>query len=130
MEQTPDVWGERRSLPTVRKSITHKFEVGGTEGYIIVGLYENQQPGELVIRTSKEGSTMRGVFDTVGILTSNCLQYGVPLEKVVGQLRHTRFEPYGRTNNPEIQEAESIIDYISQWLEHMFPRGSLNGHGP
>jgi ribonucleoside-diphosphate reductase alpha chain len=116
-------------LPSTRQAITHKFEIMNTECYLIVGLYDDGQPGELVIRTSKEGSTLRGVFDTIGILTSNCLQYGVPLEKVVSQMRHMRFEPAGRTNNPKIAQADSIVDYISQWMEQVFLNGaSVNGH--
>lgn len=121
-------WGKRRPLPDVRQSITHKFEVGGTEAYMTVGLYDNGQPGEIYIKTSKEGSTMRGMFEAFGQLTSNCLQYGVPVEKIVGQLRHTRFEPSGKTANPDIENADSLVDYISQWLEHSFLNGNSNGY--
>src|SRR5690349_16353350 len=32
---------ERRYLPDTRCSLTHKFNISGHEGYIIVGLFEN-----------------------------------------------------------------------------------------
>ena len=47
---------QRRKLHDERKSITHKFSVGGHEGYIIVGMYEEGGPGEIFIKMAKEGS--------------------------------------------------------------------------
>src|SRR5256884_3132947 len=73
----------RHRMPDTRSSMTHRFEIAGHEGYITVGLYEDRQPGELFITMSKEGSTIGGLMDTVGTLTSIALQYGVPLERLV-----------------------------------------------
>ena len=53
----------RHRLPEERASITHKFSIAGHEGYITVGLYPNQQPGEIFIRMAKEGSTVSGLMD-------------------------------------------------------------------
>src|SRR5437016_5954705 len=85
----------RHRMPDTRSSLTHRFEIAGHEGYITVGLYEDGQPGELFITMSKEGSTIGGLMDTVGTLTSIALQYGVPLESLVKKFAYQRFEPSG-----------------------------------
>ena len=106
----------RHRMPDTRMSLTHKFEIAGHEGYITVGLYEDGQPGELFITMSKEGSTIGGLMDTVGTLTSIALQYGVPLESLVKKFAYQRFEPSGFTKNPDIRNATSITDYVFRWL--------------
>lgn len=111
----------RKRLPITRQSVTHKFSVLGTEGYLIVGLYEDGRPGELFIKIAKEGSTLSGLFDTIGILTSLGLQWGVPMQDMIDKLKHTKFEPSGFTKNPAIGDASSLIDYIFRWLELEFP---------
>lgn len=116
----------RERLPVTRTSITHKFSVCGTEGYLIVGLYGDGRPGELFIKIAKEGSTLSGLFDTIGILTSLGLQYGVPLKVLAAKLEHTRFEPCGHTKNEEIPEATSLIDYIFRWLAMKFPDSDVS----
>jgi ribonucleoside-diphosphate reductase alpha chain len=109
-------------LGDTREAITHKFNVGGQEGYITVGLYEDGRPGELFIQMAKEGSTMGGLMDTIGTLTSISLQYGVPLKTLAEKFSHQRFEPHGYTSNPKIKSASSIIDYIFRWLDSEFPK--------
>ncbi len=106
----------RKHLPTTRESITHKFTIDGHEGYITVGLFEDGQPGEVFIKMAKEGSTVGGLMDTIGILTSLALQYGVSLEKLVAKFEHTSFQPAGFTKHAEIGPASSIVDYIFRWL--------------
>jgi len=114
---------ERERLPDERQSVTHKFEVGGQEGYLTVGLYEDGRPGELFVNISKEGSTLSGLVDGVALLTSLALQYGVPLEAIARKLKKTCFEPCGRTSNKEIPLATSLLDYIFCWLEKHFEEG-------
>ena len=115
--QKAEPMGPRRErLPDTRKSITHKFDISGHEGYIIVGLYQDGRPGELFLTMGKEGSTLGGLLDSIGILTSVSLQYGVPLEALVRKFSHCRFEPSGWTKNPDIRQATSIVDYIFRWL--------------
>ena len=106
----------RERLPDTRKSITHKFSISGHEGYITVGLYPDGRPGELFITMAKEGSTIGGLMDCFGTAVSMSLQYGVPLEVYVNKFSHTRFEPWGHTNNPDIRIAKSIVDYIFRWM--------------
>ncbi|MBS0209458.1 MAG: vitamin B12-dependent ribonucleotide reductase [Planctomycetes bacterium] len=106
----------RERLPDTRKSVTHKFNVAGHEGYITVGLYEDGRPGEMFVTMAKEGSTIGGLMDCFGTAVSMSLQYGVPLEVYVGKFSHTRFEPMGHTKNPDIRIAKSIVDYIFRWM--------------
>src|SRR5947199_1972175 len=120
----------RHRMPDTRNSMTHRFEIAGHEGYITVGLYENGQPGELFITMSKEGSTIGGLMDTVGTLTSIALQYGVPLESLVKKFAYQRFEPSGFTKNPDIRHATSITDYVFRWLACQFIKGYKEATSP
>ncbi|HWD20530.1 MAG TPA: vitamin B12-dependent ribonucleotide reductase [Verrucomicrobiae bacterium] len=113
----------RKRLPETRSAITHKFDIAGHEGYLNVGLFEDGRPGELFITMAKEGSTIGGLMDCIGTLTSMSLQYGVPLEALVRKFAHQRFEPSGFTKNPEIRNASSIIDYVFRWLALQFIAG-------
>ena len=110
----------RRKLPDERQSITHKFSVGGHEGYITVGLYDDGTPGELFIRMAKEGSTISGLMDSFATAVSMTLQYGVPLQVLVDKFQHVRFEPSGWTGNSKIPYAKSVMDYIFRWLGAKF----------
>ena len=110
----------RRKLPDERSSVTHKFSIGGHEGYITVGLYEDGTPGEVFISMAKEGSTISGLMDTLATSISYGLQYGVPLKFFVDKFSHVRFEPSGWTGNPQVPYAKSIIDYIFRWLGARF----------
>ena len=110
----------RRRLPQDCRSLRHKFDIAGHEGYIHVGQYDDGTPGEIFIKIAKEGSTISGLMDTIGILASMALQYGVPLEVLVSKFSHVRFEPSGFTKNPEIPIAKSLIDYIFRFLGTRF----------
>src|SRR6266852_1250272 len=114
------VHAQRRKLPDERKSITHKFAIGGHEGYIIVGMYEDGAPGEIFIKMAKEGSTLSGFMDGFALSISIGLQYGVPLKALVDKLINTRFEPSGYTGHPAIPYAKSVLDYIARWLGGRF----------
>ncbi len=120
----------RRRLPITRQSLTHKFSVGGHDGYITVGLFEDGKPGELFITMAKEGSTIGGLMDVIGTLTSMGLQYGVPLKVFVDKFSHSRFEPSGWTSNPDIPNAKSLADYIFRWLGMQFIPGYREANAP
>ncbi|MBI1804598.1 MAG: vitamin B12-dependent ribonucleotide reductase [Ignavibacteriae bacterium] len=110
----------RRRLPDERQAITHKFSIAGHEGYITVGLYEDNTPGEIFITMSKEGSTISGLMDAFATSVSMAFQYGVPLRVLVEKFSHMRFEPSGFTNNKDVPIAKSILDYIFRWLGKKF----------
>ena len=117
---TPKPGALRRRMPGTRHSLTHKFDVGGHEGYLTVGLYDDGAPGELFITMAKEGSTIGGLMDSFGTAISLCLQYGVPLKTLVDKFAHSRFEPSGFTKNPDIPMAKSLVDYIFRWMSLAF----------
>jgi hypothetical protein len=113
---------QRHVLPTTRRSVTHKFIIGGHEGYLTIGLFEDDQPGEVFIKMSKEGSTLSGLIQGFCRAFSLALQYGLSVEDAVDRFRGMRFEPMGPTNNPDIPEALSILDYVARYLELRFCR--------
>ena len=108
-------------MPRERQSITHKFSLGGHEGYITAGMYEDGTVGEIFLTDiGKEGSTLRGMMNAFATAISISLQYGVPLETLVQKFSYMRFEPEGITTNPEIPFAKSMPDYIMRWLASRF----------
>ena len=112
---------KRRKMPRERQSITHKFSIGGHEGYITAGMYEDGTIGEIFLTDiGKEGSTLRGMMNSFATAISIALQYGVPLETLVRKFSYMRFEPEGMTSNPEIPFAKSMPDYIMRWLASRF----------
>ena len=116
----------RYKLPDERASFTHKFSIGGHEGYITVGMYEDGSPGEIFVRMAKEGSVIAGLMDSFATAISLSLQHGVPLHVLIDKFKGTRFEPSGFTGNQEIPIATSIMDYLFRWLAIRFP---LDGAG-
>ena len=110
----------RRRLADERQAITHKFSVGGHEGYLTVGMFDDGTPGEIFITMSKEGSTLSGLMDAFATMVSLSLQYGVPIKVLVNKFSHVRFEPSGVTNNKDIRFAKSVIDYIFRWMALKF----------
>ena len=112
---------KRRRMPRERQSITHKFSIGGHEGYITAGMYEDGSIGEIFLTDiGKEGSTLRGMMNSFATAISISLQYGVPLETLVRKFSYMRFEPEGMTSNPEIPFSKSMPDYIMRWLASRF----------
>jgi len=116
-----EVGPRRKRMPRERQSITHKFSIGGHEGYITAGMYEDGSIGEIFLTDiGKEGSTLRGMMNSFATAISIALQYGVPLETLVRKFSYMRFEPEGITGNPEIPFAKSMPDYIMRWLASRF----------
>ncbi len=114
---------QRRRLPDERRAITHHFSVGGQEGYLTVGLYEDGVPGEVFIKMAKEGSTVSGLMDAFATAVSLALQYDVPLKVLCEKFSHMRFEPSGWSGNPDIGYATSIMDYLFRYLRWRFLEG-------
>ncbi len=114
----------RRKLPIERQAMTHKFSVGGHDGYITVGLYEDGSPGEIFLVMAKQGSVISGLLDGFATSVSMALQYGVPLQVLCDKFAHSRFEPSGYTGFADIPFAKSITDYIFRWLDLRFGEAS------
>jgi hypothetical protein len=113
----------RETLPSTRKSVTHKFAIGGHEGYLTIGLFADGRPGELFIKMSKEGSTLSGLIQGFCRAFSLSLQHGLPAADAAERFRGMRFEPMGATSNPEIPEAMSILDYVARYLLLHYGKG-------
>ncbi len=124
----------RKKLPQTRKSITHKFDIAGHEGYLTIGLYDDGKPGEIFVSMHKTGSTIRGLMDAWATSMSLNLQYGIPVETLFKKFRHQKFEPAGFVKNVEsgkldeqrvqIRTASSIVDYVAQFMLLNFGEGS------
>jgi ribonucleoside-diphosphate reductase alpha chain len=106
----------RRRLPKRRTSQTTSFAVGGAEGYLTAGTYDNGELGEVFLKFGKQGSTLAGVMDAFSIAVSVGLQYGVPLETFVEKFTNLRFEPAGMTDDPDVRMAQSLMDYVFRRL--------------
>ena len=121
-ESTPDAAvrveyrPRRQRLPKSRASRTTSFSVGGAEGYLTAGAYDDGRLGEVFLKLGKQGSTLAGVMDAFSIAISIALQYGVPLETYVQKFTNMKFEPAGMTDDADVRMAQSIIDYIFRRL--------------
>jgi len=113
----------RSSLPVTRESVTHKFAIEKHEGYLTIGLYPDGRPGEIFIKMAKEGSTISGMCQAFCRAFSLALQFGLSVDEAVKRFKGMRFEPQGFTNNPDIPEASSIVDYVARYLELQFGAG-------
>ncbi|MGH7130429.1 MAG: hypothetical protein ACREJO_00575 [Phycisphaerales bacterium] len=123
-EKGPDpMVATRQVLPSTRSSLTHKFVVGGLEGYLTIGMHADGRPGEIFIKIAKEGSTISGMCQAFCRAFSLALQYGLTIHEAVERFQGMRFEPMGATNNPEIPEALSIVDYVAKYLDLEFGAG-------
>jgi ribonucleoside-diphosphate reductase alpha chain len=121
--ETQDMVASRNTLPPTRESVTHKFSIGNYEGYLTVGMYADGRPGEAFIKIAKEGSTISGMCQAFCLAFSLALQHGLSIEDAVKRFKGMRFEPMGMTNNPDIPEAQSIVDYVARYLELHFGAG-------
>ncbi|HEX4521103.1 MAG TPA: vitamin B12-dependent ribonucleotide reductase [Gaiellaceae bacterium] len=110
----------RRRIPDDRTEVGRKFRVGEYEGYIHVGLFEDGTPGDIFVDIAKEGTTLAGLMNSFMIAVSLGLQYGVPLEVYCSKFAHMRFEPSGATNDADIRNAKSIVDYVFRWMGKKF----------
>jgi ribonucleoside-diphosphate reductase alpha chain len=106
----------RKRLPKSRPSRTTSFNVGGAEGYMTAGAYNDGTLGEVFLKLGKQGSTLAGVMDAFSIAVSIGLQYGVPLQTFVEKFMNLRFEPAGMTDDPDVRMAQSMLDYIFRRL--------------
>lgn len=120
LKEEPPMVATRHALPPTRESITHKFSISRHEGYLTIGLYADGTPGEIFIKMAKEGSTISGMAQAFCRAFSLAMQFGLSIDEAVIRFKNMRFEPMGPTSNPDIPEAQSIIDYVARYLELHF----------
>jgi ribonucleoside-diphosphate reductase alpha chain len=104
-----------RKIPRVRQGETTRFIVDGQKGYLTAAAADGTL-SEITIRTAKQGSTLAGMMDALGSVVSLGLQAGAPLEDYVSEFANMRFAPAGRTDDPELPQATSIMDYVARRL--------------
>jgi hypothetical protein len=102
--------------PRQMQSQTRSFSVGDGKGYLTVACTADGAPAEVMIRMAKQGSTLAGMMDAFSTTITRGLQHGVPLEVFVGEYVGMRFEPAGITNDPEIKQVSSVMDYVGRRL--------------
>lgn len=115
----------RKRLPKERMSITRKVTIGGHKIYFTVGLYKDGSPGEIFVAMNQQGSFAAGMADSFAKMASIGLQYGVPIETIIRQLKHTRFSPMGFTGDADIPNVSSVSDLLARWLEIKFVAGGV-----
>ncbi len=124
MDKDDHMLATRQSLTPTRESLTHKFTIDRHEGYLTIGHYPDGTPGEIFIKIAKEGSAISGMCQAFCRAFSIALQYGLPVEEAVKRFKGMRFEPNGMTSNPEIPEADSIVDYVAKFMELNYSKSS------
>jgi ribonucleoside-diphosphate reductase alpha chain len=107
----------RRKLDKTRAATTHKFDIGGHEGYLTVGTYKDGKVAEVFVSMAKEGTTISGLLGQWAMTFSIALQYGVPLDLLIDKHSYVRYEPSGFTSDPDVKQAHSITDYIVRWIK-------------
>ncbi|WP_377273718.1 ribonucleoside-diphosphate reductase [Peterkaempfera sp. SMS 1(5)a] len=97
-------------------SHTTSFTVGEGKGYLTVARTADGQPAEALIRMAKQGSTLAGMMDAFSTTITRGLRHGVPLEVFCVDYVGMRFAPAGLTNDPDIRQASSVMDYVGRRL--------------
>ena len=98
------------------RSTTRSFCVGEGKGYLTVAHAPDGRVAGVMVRMAKQGSTLAGMMDAFSSTVTRGLQHGVPLEVLVADYVGTRFEPSGLTNDPDIKQAGSVMDYVGRRL--------------
>jgi hypothetical protein len=120
----PDM--KRNPLPATRTSVNRRFTLNYFDEreerqelklYIIVGFYENGHIGEVFIRADRVGSFLAGALDTIAMIVSISLQYGIPIGELTTKLRNQKFGPSGLTGDAEFRTCTSPFDLVAQYLD-------------
>lgn len=108
----------KHPMPNIRPSRVFAYNIADCKVYLIAGEYPDGTLGEISVRMAKQGSTLCGLMDAFAIVVSLALQAGVPFEEIYKHLHGVRFEPSGWSNDPDVPDPESIVDYIARklWL--------------
>jgi ribonucleoside-diphosphate reductase alpha chain len=106
----------RRRMPQRRAGYTASVSISGADFYLTANPNADGTLGEIFIKFGKQGSTLGGLFDAVGVSVSIGLQSGVKLETFVSKYINMRFEPFGMTDDPELPTVTSVLDYVFRRL--------------
>ena len=93
--------------------------MGGHEGYLTIGLYEDGTPGEIFLRMAKEGSTISGLMDV-----RHRGQPGAAVRRPAARPGDEVQPPAlraGRVHDqPGDPMAKSLVDYIFRYMATKF----------
>lgn len=106
----------RPVLPRIRQGDTTSFQIDGDTFYLTANACEDGSLGEVFAKFGTDGSTVTGLLDAISTLISLAIQHGVPAETIIQKLVNTRYEPMGMTDDAEIPEASSVMDYVCRRL--------------
>jgi ribonucleoside-diphosphate reductase alpha chain len=105
---------------TAPAGYTRSFRLGDTDGTLTTASRDGKLD-QIFLRAGDHGSTLAGMTDAFSVAASLALQHGAPLEEIAEELRGTRFEPAGHTDDPDIGVATSLMDYTGRRLLADFP---------
>jgi len=125
-----------KKISATRESVTHKAVIrcapeacekcgqvadgsGRVKFFFTVGIIDGK-PVELFLHMDRAGSTLDGFAKSWALAVSLCLREGVPLEKLVEKFSFQQFEPMGYTQNDDIRQARSVVDYVIRWIGKEF----------
>lgn len=104
------------------KGVTHKVQIGGFKGFVTVNVTSDGDPFEVFIHDfGKLGSTMQGWADAFAIMLSIYIQAGGDVGRLAHRFARKSFEPYGKTDNPNIPWCDSLPDYVFRYLSLIYP---------
>ena len=107
---------KRRRLPSDRRAHCHKFTLGGVDGYVHLGFYENGDIGEIFVRMEPKASAL--AVDIATQAASIAIQHGADLSTFLDKWEGTAFAPSGFTGEGAagVPYASSPLDYLAKWL--------------
>jgi hypothetical protein len=75
-----------RTLPDERQSLTLTLKAGGCEGLVIVGLFEDGTPGEVLLLLRKAPAGATEALEAFAATLTLALPYGIPAGVLASQL--------------------------------------------
>ena len=82
-----------RSLPDERQSLTLTLKAGGCEGLVIVGLFDDGMPGEVLLLLRNAPAGAATALEAYAATLTLALPYGVPAGALASQLLSLISEP-------------------------------------
>lgn len=120
-----------RRRPRIRSGHRISVSVGGVGLDIIMDIDDDRQLCDVHLPSSgPHGSFQHGMLSSYVAMMSLALRYGAPPDEIVERFVHTRFEPSGYTDDPEIPRATSVVDYLARRIALDFlPRSQVERLG-
>jgi hypothetical protein len=95
---------------------TLPFTIGGEGLRLTASGREDGTLSEVALSWGKHGSATAGLADAYAAAVTAGLEHGVPLPDLLRSGLGLRFAPGGKTDDPEITQAGSVLDYVARRL--------------